>query len=179
MAAINTPYATLSFPNLFNPRPRGEGGEAVYSCTLIFDPTQQKSPKYKALVEACNEAARKEWGDNVNIKQVRMPFSDAGEKSYDGYHPGDIVIKPWSKNKPGIVDTQREDVLLPEEVWAGQLVRANVVPFAWTHTGKKGVSFGLNHVQVIQSEGRQRLDGRPSAGSAFDDGEVKEREEIF
>jgi hypothetical protein len=51
------------------------------------------------------------------------------------------------------------------------------MPFAWTHTGKKGVSFGLNHVQIIESEGRQRLDGRPSAGSAFDDGEVAEKED--
>lgn len=174
MAAINTPYATLSFQNLFTPRPRAEGGEPVYSCALIFDPAQQKSPKYKALVEACNEAARSEWGDNVNLKQIRMPFRDAGEKSYEGYHAGDTFISPWSKNKPGIVDTNRQDILLPEEVWSGQLVRANVVPFAWTHTGKRGVSFGLNHVQVIQSQGRQRLDGRPTAGSAFDDGEVKE-----
>jgi hypothetical protein len=87
------------------------------------------------------------------------------------YYPGDVFIQPWSKNKPGIVDADREDILLPEEVWSGQLVRANIVPFAWTHTGKRGVSFGLNHVQVIESEGRQRLDGRPSASSAFDDGE--------
>ena len=179
MAAINTPYATLSFQNLFTPRPRGEDGAPVYSCALIFDPTQQKSPKYKELQNACVEAARKEWGDNVNLKQVKMPFRDAGEKSYDGYHAGDTFISPWSKNKPGIVDAAREDILLPEEVWSGQLVRANVVPFAWTHTGKRGVSFGLNHVQIIQSEGRQRLDGRPSAGSAFDDGEVKEDAQPF
>jgi len=176
MASINTPYATLSFANLFTPRPRAEGGAPVYSCSLIFDPTQQKSPAYKALLEACVAAAKKEFGDNINMKQVNMPFRDAGEKSYDSYHAGHTFISPWSKNKPGIVDVNRQDILLPDEVWSGQLVRANVVPFAWTHTGRKGVSFGLNHLQVIQSEGRQRLDGRPSAGSAFDDGEVQEKE---
>lgn len=109
-----------------------------------------------------------------------MPFRDAGEKSYDGYHAGHTFISPWSKNKPGVVDVNRQDILVPEEVWSGQLVRANVVPFAWTPTGRKGVSFGLNHLQLIQSEGRQRLDGRPTAGSAFDDGEVKEQDkDIF
>lgn len=174
MSAINTPYATLSFANIFTPRPRGEGGAPVYSCSLIFDPTQQKSPAYKALQQSCIDAAKKEWGDNVILKQVKMPFNDAGEKAYEGYNTGDTYISPWSKNKPGIVDAQRQDILLPDEVWSGQLVRANVVPFAWSHTGKRGVSFGLNHIQVIQSEGRKRLDGRPSAGSAFDDGEVKE-----
>ena len=75
--------------------------------------------------------------------------------------PGTPTSSPWSKNKPGVVDTNRQDILVPDEVWSGQLVRANVVPFAWTHTGRKGVSFGLNHLQIIQSEGRQRLDGRP------------------
>ena len=179
MSAINTPYATLSFANLFTPRPRGEDGKPVYNCVLIFDPTQQKSPAYKALQDACIAAAKKEFGDNVPLKNVMMPFKDAGEKAYDGYHPGDTYISPWSKNKPGIVDRNREDILLPEEVWSGQLVRANVVPFAWTHTGKKGVSFGLNHVQVIESEGRQRLDGRPSPGSAFDDGEVAAGKDPF
>jgi Enterobacter phage Enc34, ssDNA-binding protein len=176
MTALNTPYATLSFANIFTPRPRFEGQDPVYSCTLLFDPTQQKSPAYKALQDACIAAAKKKWGDNVNLKTIHMPFGDAGEKTYDGYHPGHTLIKPWSKNKPGVVDTNRQDILLPEEVWSGQLVRANVVAFAWEQPGKKGISFGLNHLQVIQSEGRQRLDGRPSAGSAFDDGEVAEKE---
>ena len=49
MTAINTPYATLRFANIFTPRPRAEGGNPVYSCSLIFDPAQQKSPAYKAL----------------------------------------------------------------------------------------------------------------------------------
>jgi Protein of unknown function (DUF2815) len=177
MTSLNTPYATLSFANIFTPRPRAEGGAAVYSCSLIFDPAQQKTPAYKALQDACIAAARKEWGDNVNLKGVGMPFRDAGEKEYDGYHPGHVFISPWSKNKPGVVDVNRQDVHLPEEVWSGQLVRANVTPFAWTHTGRKGVSFGLNHIQIIKSEGQQRLDGRPTAKAAFDDGEVTETED--
>jgi hypothetical protein len=172
MANLNTPYATLSFANIFTPRPRSEGGEPVYSCSLIFDPTQQKSPKYKAMKDACDAAARAEFGDKIDLKSVKMPFRDAAEKSYDGYHPGHTYISPWSKNKPGVVDASGEPVLLPDEVWSGQLVRANVSPFAWTHSGKKGVSIGLNHLQIVKSEGQQRLDGRPSV-NVFDDGEVQ------
>jgi len=98
-------------------------------------------------------------------------------KGDSGPHFGGLIGQSYMQTdkQPGVVDASREDILLPEEVWSGQLVRANVVPFAWTHTGRRGVSFGLNHLQVIQSEGRQRLDGRPSAGSAFDDGEVDEK----
>ena len=177
MVAINTPYATLSFPNIFTPRPRFEGQPAVYSCSLIFDPAQQKTPAYKALQAAVTEAAKSEFGNNVDLKKLKLPWRDAGEKAYDGYHPGHIFISPWSKNKPGVVDVNRQDILVPDEVWAGQLVRANVVPFAWSAQSNKGVSFGLNHLQIIASEGRDRLDGRPSAGSAFDDGEVAEKED--
>ena len=45
MSALNTPYATLSFPNLFTPRTRGEGGEPVFNCVLIFDPAAAESPR--------------------------------------------------------------------------------------------------------------------------------------
>ena len=57
MAALLTPYATLSFPTLFTPKPRAEGGDAVYSCALLFDAAAQKSKEYKAMQAACVIAA--------------------------------------------------------------------------------------------------------------------------
>jgi hypothetical protein len=175
MAGLNTPYATLSFAHLFQPRPRAEGGEAVFSCSLLFDPAAQKSPAYKALQDACITAAREKFGANVNIAKLRMPFRDAGEKAdkYAGYNAGDTYINPWSKDKPGIVNAQRQDILLKEEVWAGQLVRANVTPFAYDTSGNKGVSFALNHVQIVRTD-TARIDGRVAADKVFDDGEVDE-----
>ena len=177
MSSLNTPYATLSFVNAFTPRPRAEGTPPVFSCSLIFDKEQQKDPAFKALKDAVIAAAQKEWGTNFNQKQLVSPFRDAGEKTYAGYLPGHVYISPWSKNKPGVVDSRRQEIELPEQVWSGQLVRANVTPFAWQHTGRRGISFGLNHLQIIRSEGRDRLDGRPKAGDAFDDGIVKDDEE--
>jgi ssDNA-binding protein len=178
MASINTPYATLSFPQLFQPKPRAEGGDAVFSAALIFSPAQQQSPAFKAMQDACIAAAREKWGDRVPLKDVKMPFRDAAEKEgkYAGYTAGDIFINPWTKTKPGIVNAQRQDVLLPEEVWAGQLVRANLSPYAWVNSGKKGVSFGLNHLQIVKVD-MPRIDGRASASSAFDDGEVDDSED--
>ena len=179
MSAINTPYATLSFANIFTPRPRAEGGAPVYSCSLIFDPTQQKSPAYKALQDACI-AGRPQGVGRQRPPQgaSRCRSATPGRRSYDGYHAGHTFISPWSKNKPGVVDTNRQDILVPEEVWSGQLVRANVVPFAWTHTGKQG--------RLLRPEpSSDHPVRRPSAArwpplcrSAFDDGEVKEKEDV-
>ena len=175
MAHLNTPNGTLSFPSLFQPRARAENGEPVYSAVLIFSPEQQKSPRYKALVEACVAKAKEKFGDKVVLKDVKMPFRDAGEKAgqWGGFEEGQTFISPWSKSKPTVVDARREEIFTPEDVWAGQLVRMNVTPFHWTNSGRKGVSFALNHVQIADPD-RPRIDGRGTASSVFDDGGVDE-----
>lgn len=179
MSALITPYAVLSFPTLFTPKPRSEGGEAVYSCALLFDVPAQKTKEFKAMQDACIAAAKEKFGANVNIAGVNMPFRDASEKSdkYQGYEDGMIFINPWTKNKPGVVDARLQDVLLPEQVYAGQIVRAQVAPFAWTNSGKRGVSFGLNHIQIVKHDA-PRIDGRVAANKAFNAIEVEEDETI-
>jgi len=168
MVAIITPYCTLSFPNLFTPKPRAEGGEPVYSTALLFDDAAQRSPEYKAMIDACIDTARSKWGANINMKMVKMPFRDAAEKSdkYAGYEDGMTFINPWTKNRPQIVDARVQPVLLPEQVYAGQLVRAQISPFWWENSGKKGVSFGLNHIQIVKAHA-PRIDGRVDATKAF------------
>jgi hypothetical protein len=170
MALFVTPYATISFPHLFSPKTRGDDTkDPVYSCSLLFDPTAQKSPEFKALQEGCIAAAKERWGEGVKLSTLKFPFKDAGEKAdkYQGYEPGVIVVEAWTKQKPGIVDARRQDVLLPEQVYAGQLVRAQLKPFAWEVTGKRGVSMGLNNVQIVKHDA-PRIDGRVSAQNAFD-----------
>ena len=170
MVALVTPYATLSFPNLFAPKPRSEGGEPVYSAALLFDEAAQRSPEYKAMQAACIQVFKDKFGPSASMNGVKMPFTDAGEKAdkYQGYEEGVIVINPWTKQKPGIIDARKQDVLLPEQVYAGQLVRAQVTPFAWQNSGKKGVSFGLNHIQIVKHDA-PRIDGRVAADKAFPD----------
>jgi hypothetical protein len=178
MAHLNSPYGTLSFPSLFQPRARAENSEPVYSAVLIFDADQQKTPQFKALKTACVEKAKEKFGPNVNLKEVKFPFRDAGEKagSWGGFEEGDIFISPWSKSKPTIVDARRQEIFTPEDVWAGQLVRMNLTPFHWVNSGRKGISFALNHVQIVNAD-RPRIDGRGTASSVFDDGAVEGSDE--
>jgi len=175
-ASLNTPYGTLSFPTLFQPRKRQETDkEAVYSAVIIFSPVQQQDASYKKMQDACIAVAKEEWGDKINLKELKFPFRDAGEKegTWAGFERGHVFISPWTKTKPGVVNAQRQEILLPEEVWGGQLVRMNLTPYPWLNSGRKGVSFALNHVQVIRTD-TQRLDGRGSASTVFDDGAVSE-----
>jgi hypothetical protein len=165
MAHLLTPNATLSFPVLFAPKPRSEGSKPVYSCALLFDKKAQASAEYKAMQSACIDAAKAKFGANVNLKSLTFPFRDAGEKDYSGYEDGLTYINPWSEQRPGVVDARVQDVIDPSLVYAGMTVRASIAPFAWSNSGKKGVSFGLNHLQLVK-EG-DRIDGRIPASKAF------------
>ena len=159
-----TPEATLSFPVLFTPRPRSEGSKPVFSCALLFDKKAQATPEYKAMQQACLKAFKDKFAD-ASMKGASFPFKDAGEKDYAGYNEGDTFINPWSEQRPGIVDAQVQDVIDQSLVYAGMKVRASVAPFAWANSGKKGVSFGLNHLQLMKDG--TRIDGRISASKAF------------
>jgi len=162
---ILTPNATLSFPALFAPKPRSEGAKPVYSCSLLFSPEAQRSPEYKAMQMACANAAKAKFGADVKFASLLLPFRDAGEKEHAGYEEGWTYISPWSEQRPGVVDAQVQDVIDPSLVYAGQTVRASIAPFAWKNSGRMGVSFGLNHLQLVK-EGT-RIDGRIPANKAF------------
>jgi hypothetical protein len=174
MASLRTPIGVLSFPTLFSPRPRAVGGEPVYQCSILFDLNAQKDPAFAALKKAVLECIEDKAGtgkskDPQFMAGLRSPFRPCAEKSYQGYDiEGGVFISPWTKSKPGLVDAQRNEIMVPEDIWAGQLVRATVSPFYYNNSGNRGVSFGLNNLQLC-APGSQRLDGRRAAKEDFDD----------
>ena len=173
MANVTTPIGILSFPVLFTPRPRAQGGEPCFAINLLFDKAAQGTPAYAALKKAVAECINEKWGpgkaaDRDFVKGLRLPFRNPQEKSYKGYDiEGGIYIAPWSNNRPGLVDARLQEITVPTDVWPGQLARATVNPFAYHNSGNKGVSFGLNNVQICRADG-ERLDGRRSAAEDFD-----------
>lgn len=170
--ALLTPTGVLSFPHLFVAKAPVPGADARFSMTLIFDEAAQKSAEYAALKKAVMECIAAEWGEakakDANfIKTLRLPFRKADEKSqYAGYNEGSFFISPWSKFKPGIVDARRNEILVPDDVFAGQLARATVVAFPFSTSGNKGVAFMLNNVQIVKKD-MPRLDGRRAAADDF------------
>ncbi len=170
MTALLTPFGLLSFPNLFTPRAPAEGAEPRYSLNLVFDQKAQATNEWKILKDAVNQVAREKWGNNIP-RNLRSPFRDAGEKDYAGYEPGFIFINAWTKTAPGVVGPTREDIFDANDVWAGQLARASVKPFAYDNSGNKGVAFSLENVQIGKFD-MPRLDGRVAANKAFGDADV-------
>lgn len=169
--SVLTPPGICSFLNLVTPRPIVDGGEPKYGFTLIFDKAAQKRPEFKELEKAIDEAIRQKWSQRVPAG-LRSPFRDGAEKAgkFEGYKPGDIFISPWSKERPGCVDAQRQDILDWGDYYAGWTARANVRPFAYDTGGNKGVGLFLDNVQFLRAG--KRLDGRKAASESFPDDEA-------
>ena len=111
MPVIQTAVGTLSGPHLIEPIERATGNpDPIYSAILLFHAEQVKSPAYQALFEAVEDIARASFPKGVLGKSIVSPFHDTHEK--DNFPPGyDVFISAWSKQKPGVVDHARDDIL--------------------------------------------------------------------
>lgn len=167
--AISTPYATLSFPNLFTPRPKVPGGDPVYGCSLLFSPEAQKTQEFANMKEAAQEAFIARFGDKVKPSGAYSnPFRKAEDKDIYAAFGGYVYISPSTKNKPDIIGRNKEEILIPDQVYPGQIVRASLGVFAWEKGGNRGVSFGLNGLQLVKPNA-PRIDGRVSLAKIFDE----------
>lgn len=171
---LRTPIGVMSFPVLFTPRTVVSGGELRYSLNLLFDTQAQKAPEYSEMKRAVAQAIDEKFGagksqDRAFIGKLRLPFLPCKDMNYEGYDiPGGMFIRPWTKQRPGIVDAQRTEVTVSSDVWSGQLVRCTVAPFAYEMSGNRGVSFALNNVQICRTD-TKRIDGRKRATDDFPD----------
>jgi hypothetical protein len=177
--SVITPYGMLAFPNLFEARSvPGTNQEPRFSTILVFDEAAQKKPEFKALQDEILAAADEKWPRKTDQKNLRMPIRKSEEKAgVNGFPPGSVFINAWTKNPPGIVDKNRNEILTKAEVWAGQLARAFVRPFAYDTSGNKGVSLMLENVQIVKSD-MPRVDGRKSAAESFSDVDEFDLEEV-
>jgi hypothetical protein len=172
--SVKTPTGILSFPVLFTPKAVVPGGDPRYGVNLILDPVAQKTPEFAAMKAAVLKVIDEKWGpgkskDRAFLDRLTLPFLRCEDQKYDGYQvTGGIFIRPWSKSRPGLVDHLRQEINVPGDVWAGQLARLSISPFAYQQTGNLGVNFGLNNVQIC-GPGPRRLDGRRPAKDDFDD----------
>lgn len=159
MAKVITPTFRVSFPNVFRPaKPMaGATGDPKYGLTMLFEKGEDLTKLKDAVKEACTE----KWGADQSKwpKNLRSPFRDQGEKTYDGYVEGAVFVNATSKQKPGVVDANLDDIIDESEFYAGCYARASINAFAYDTAGNRGVAFGLNNVQKLK-------EGEPLGGRA-------------
>ena len=158
-----TPVGKLSFPTLLVPRAMAGApadAEKKYSTTLLIPPKADIS----ALKAAAAAAAKEKFGDNMP-KKLKSPFLDVSDmegdrgKTYADEFDGWVAIRLTSKRKPEVVNARLMSVTDENEIYAGRWAKISVRAFAYDMQGNKGVSFGMNNVQLLDHD-------TPIAGSA-------------
>lgn len=163
---VVTAPCRLSFPALFVARPVSNkpDAELKFMATLLLPPTTNLAPFHEAIKAAMLE----KFGKLLRLDASKNPIKDCETKELDGYLPGWHFINTKSNNAPNVVDQRRQDIIDPELVYAGCWVRAHINAFAYDHPqGGKGVSFGLNSIQLVRDDAR--FDGRRRADEVFSD----------
>lgn len=175
MASTTTPIGWLYYPALYV----AKGNKQVpsqplrFSSMLLLDAAAVASTAYANLKQAVFDAIVGKFGaqkanDKAFVGTLRLPFRAAAEKDYGGFTDGEVFISAWSPadQQPGVVDLQGQKILVPADVFPGQLARFTVRPFAYDTSGNKGVGLILEHVQIVKAD-MPRRDGNVAAEDAF------------
>lgn len=176
----HTNPARISYAKIFKPEKNDLSGKEEYSCMVLVPKADTKT--VSALKNAIKTAIKGRFGDK-QPKGIRIPLRD-GDKSGDGGVPsgaeagqapyGDhYFINCKNTRPPTIVDQKRRDILDPNQIVSGDYVRVSVNAFGYDNKSK-GVSFGLNAVQLVRKG--DPLGSSFNAQNAFDD--LPEQEEV-
>lgn len=159
-----------SYVTLLEARP-DQKGKLKYSVTILVPKSRGK--ELDPLRAEALEVAKAKWGakgeailagaKNKMIQDGDNYIPQNGEP--DPSYKGNWFIRMRSDRKPQIVDAKKQPIFTDEDVYSGCLLRVSGNVFAYEREGNRGVSFGLNNVQVLEK--RQRLDGRKAAEDEF------------
>lgn len=169
---VVTGKVRFSFVHIFEPDAPQDGGDPKYSVTLLIPKSDTVTVnKIKAaMTEAREKFCQRNGANSLPAKPNHNLYDgDGTRKNGDPFGPecnGCYVISVKSKNKPVIVDSFRNEITNPAEVYSGCYGRASIDFFGYNKAGSKGISAGLLSIQKLH-------DGEPfgTVGSAddFDD----------
>src|SRR5699024_10490406 len=149
---IVTGVVRLSFTHLFEPWSNDPNQEPKYSVMLLIPKSDKATiKKIKAAQASALEAGKAKFGGKVP-KGWHTTLRD-GDEEMDTDEPpeyaGHMFMSVSSKTRPGVVDAGVNPIMDSTEVYSGCYGRVQIGAFAYSTSGNKGVSFGLNHVQKV------------------------------
>lgn len=174
---VITGIVRLSFVHLLEP---GEtpSGDMKYSAQLWIPKDDTATlGKIENAIEAAKEAGKSKWNGKIPAG-LKQPLRDGDEEIDDDGNPkvpGHYFINCSSVGKPGIIDRFKQPVDDPERVYSGVYARVSINFFGYSAAGNKGISGGLNNVQIIKDG--EYLGGRASADADFDEFELDEEDD--
>jgi hypothetical protein len=144
-----------SYVNLIKPRTNEMNGKQEYSLQVLVPKSDEQT--VAALKAAAKEAIASKWP--TPPKGLRNPLRDGDtETKQDGTPLGPEYAGHYffnakcsaDKHKPTVIDTTGNDLFEPDSVKSGDYFRVSVNAYAYDAAGNRGVSYGLNNVQLVQ-----------------------------
>lgn len=174
-----TPKGRILYPSLYKPTlPKGEKDEnkARFQISLLIPKGADISALENAINEAINDNVSEKVRKTTKVKKPILKTEDQprfAEFAEDYPH----MIRCAAKFKPDVVGPTLKPVAEDDEadeVYSGRYARLSVRPFFYDHpTGGKGVSLGLQNVQLLDhadpiAGGRVRADAEFESVSSDD-----------
>lgn len=161
---VNTPQFRVAFPAVFTAKRNDLANKDEFSLVALFpkgaDLTVLKQAAQAALIKKFGED-KKKWP--VPPSEMRNPFRDQGDREKvdpetgkktlpQGYEKGAIYISLRSKQRPGVVDQNVQEIIDQADFYGGCWAVASVNAYAYDTAGNQGVSFGLGNLQKIKDD---------------------------
>ena len=179
---VITGIARLSYVNLNAPKSIN-GGEARYSVSVLIPKNDTKTlTAVKAAIQAAyeeGEAKLKGVSKTVPpLAAIKTPLRDGDtERPDDEAYRGHFFLNANNKDKPGIVDINRDPILDSSEIYSGIYARASLSFFVYNSSGNRGVAVAINNVQKIRDGAP--LGSRAKAEDEFNDGFMTDTDTDF
>ena len=174
---VVTGKVRLSFPHLFDTYKGPDGDQDPKYSVMLLIPKEDKAT-VKALKaaekKATEEGKETKWGGKMPA-EVASIFHDADEDGSAEDYPERaghyyMTVSANENRRPEIVDRNVHAIIDQSEVYSGVYAKVSVTAFAYKYgdgpRAKKGISFGLNNVQIVG--GGESLGGGKRAEEEFE-----------
>jgi hypothetical protein len=155
---VVTGKVRLNFPKLFRAVQINGEGEPKFSTQILIPKTDKATI---AALRASEQAAVEEGNEGV--------FKGKGVTAESVITAGHLYMSVSAREdfRPQVVDAGLNEITDQSQVYSGVYARVSLRSFPYTYgTKKRGVSFGLNNVQIIG--GGDRLGGGTTASQDFE-----------
>ena len=174
---VITGKVRLSYVNIFKARTFTEGADAKYSICILIDKKDKKTlAKINAAIEAAKEFGKSKCWNGTIPKNLKLPLRDGEEREDEvEEYEGVYFLNANSKDKPGIVDADCNEILDSSEVYSGCYGKVSLNFYPFNSNGNKGVAAGLNNVQFLEDGeplGAARASAEADFGNDDDDDDI-------
>lgn len=169
--AVSTKVVTgvvrLSYANIWTPKAMEGQTELKYSTAIII------SKDDKATIDKINKvvndlcAGVKAKNKGKLPPKFKLPLRDGDEEKDDENYANCFFLNASSKNKPGIVDRELNEIIEKEEVYSGCYCKVAINFYAFDKNGNRGIAAGLNNIMKVKDG--EALSGGSSAKDDFAD----------